>query len=491
MIAGLDIGTTSVKFSIYDPEGCCLAEKAADHHGVVGGVADYEAIWNAAVEVIRACGAAGKQVRSLAISTFGESMALRAVDGSLLPQEPRTFADRLALLEELTRRFGEEELFRRTGLIPGEHFPLIRLLELARRTPPQPPQPSVQLLESFFLQRLTGENAVSSSSASRTMLFRAEAGCWDEDLMAFAGLEENQLPRVVPTGTPIGRLRQEMAGLLGLSPDTLLSAGGHDQLCCAIGAGPWTPDTLVNCSGTMESLGRPLPRETPASTLLAARMQRCPTPWPDWQFTFYAPVRGCSTLDLFAHRFAAREVRQAEQAGLHPQQYLQRLCKEDPAGPLVIPYFGGRGYPDRNPRCRGMVLGLTPDTGPGEVYQAFLEGIAFELRRCLERWQEAGLSAAKLLAVGGGARGDYWLARKADILGLPVERPPVRQAGTLGAAILGGMGSGLLKDQREAERLFGKGSCFYLDQRRKELYQEKYQRYCEVVNNYDWERTRW
>jgi xylulokinase len=44
--------------------------------------------------------------------------------------------------------------------------------------------------------------------------------------------------------------------------------------------------------------------------------------------------------------------------------------------------------------------------------------------------------------MGGGARSDAWMQLKSDIVGLPIERTLVTEAGCLGAAFLAGLGIG-------------------------------------------------
>ena len=79
---------------------------------------------------------------------------------------------------------------------------------------------------------------------------------------------------------------------------------------------------------------------------------------------------------------------------------------------------------------------------------------------------------------GGGARSDAWLQIKADILGRPLTRPKITEAGALGAAILAGVGGGVYRSAGEAiEALVKIDRVFEPDARRHELYDQRFARY--------------
>ncbi|HOM83873.1 MAG TPA: FGGY-family carbohydrate kinase, partial [Armatimonadota bacterium] len=67
---------------------------------------------------------------------------------------------------------------------------------------------------------------------------------------------------------------------------------------------------------------------------------------------------------------------------------------------------------------------------------------------------------------------------KADLLGIPVERPVCSDAASLGAAILAAAGTGAFRSIREAaEAWYRAAITFEPDASRHAAYQEVYQRY--------------
>jgi xylulokinase len=69
-----------------------------------------------------------------------------------------------------------------------------------------------------------------------------------------------------------------------------------------------------------------------------------------------------------------------------------------------------------------------------------LEGVTHAVRDCHDALAKAGTRIARLIAVGGGSRSDYWVQAIATSLGLPVELPVAGDfGGAFGAARLGMM----------------------------------------------------
>ena len=117
---------------------------------------------------------------------------------------------------------------------------------------------------------------------------------------------------------------------------------------------------------------------------------------------------------------------------------------------IIVPAFTGLGAPYWRPEARGAVFGLTRNSGPAEFARAALESVAFQTRDLAEAmrgdWAASGVEAelGVLRVDGGMSASDYAMQALADILGAPVDRPPVLETTALGAAWLAGNKAGLL-----------------------------------------------
>jgi len=83
------------------------------------------------------------------------------------------------------------------------------------------------------------------------------------------------------------------------------------------------------------------------------------------------------------------------------------------------------------------------------LYRAVLEGVTFALRHNIEAGRR-NLQALDdtLIVVGGAAHSDLWMRIAADITGYPVQTIEQNVEAALGAALLAGLGVGLVTPEQ-------------------------------------------
>ncbi|WP_245723705.1 FGGY-family carbohydrate kinase [Paramicrobacterium humi] len=121
-------------------------------------------------------------------------------------------------------------------------------------------------------------------------------------------------------------------------------------------------------------------------------------------------------------------------------------------GLFFLPYLLGERSPHWNPDAAGSFIGLGRHHTRAHLARAVLEGVAFNLYTCITAFREAGSAIDRVDAIGGGALSDAWLQIMADVWGVPVRRRSVvEEANSLGAAVTGAVGLGLV-DSFDAAR---------------------------------------
>jgi glycerol kinase len=126
------------------------------------------------------------------------------------------------------------------------------------------------------------------------------------------------------------------------------------------------------------------------------------------------------------------------------------LSVPDTAGVYVVPAFVGLGAPYWDARARGGILGLTRGATAAHIARAVLHAMAYQTRDVMEAMlADSGLSLSALRVDGGAAANDLLMQFQADQLGVPVQRPRVRETTALGAAYLAGLATGFWRDQAE------------------------------------------
>jgi xylulokinase len=119
--------------------------------------------------------------------------------------------------------------------------------------------------------------------------------------------------------------------------------------------------------------------------------------------------------------------------------------------PLFLPHLQGERAPIWDGATRGTFARMDGRAGAPQLARAVLEGVAFSDRWAFEALQRsAGRAVSVANLGGGGSRSEPWSQIKADVLGFPLRRAAVPDSAALGAAILAGVGSGVLPTLHEA-----------------------------------------
>ena len=94
------------------------------------------------------------------------------------------------------------------------------------------------------------------------------------------------------------------------------------------------------------------------------------------------------------------------------------------------------------PTVPAAFIGFSLTSTAADLARALLEGMAFETRRCLEIWQEAGCGVTEVV-LSGGLDHPVFAQLLANVLDLPVRVPHQIPASAYGAALLAGIGAGI------------------------------------------------
>lgn len=299
-------------------------------------------------------------------------------------------------------------------------------------------------VDSWLLWQLTGGavHACDMSNAARTQLFNIHDLRWDPDLLALFGIPAAALPRVQPSGSLFGA-SVPLGALPGGIPIAALIGDSHAAL---FGQGGFAPGTIKATYGTGTSLMTPMRAATAASRGIAVTIA-----WVRKHVTY--ALEGNISVTGAAVDWLGRLL------GLQdPVQGVAELATRvhDAGGVYLVPAFVGLGAPHWDAAARGVICGLTDQTGAPHLARATLEAIAFEVRDVFEAMRAVSPEAFQvLLADGGASRNDLLMQLQADYLGLPVVRTASADVSALGAAYLGGLTAGIWRSEAEIAALIG------------------------------------
>lgn len=481
-LMGIDIGTSGCKTAVFDLDGNMVARARCEYPlicPVPGALElDPDAVWNAVCVCIDGCRSRCglSQVAAVAVSSQGEAIIPVDKNGRVLCNAPVTFDSRNEREYEWFRNhFNCLDVMQITGAPIHPMFSATKILWLKNSRPDLYDSAwKICCFSDFISFRLGAEPCMEYSLASRTLLFDIRRREWSEEILRSCGIEREKLPRTVPSGTVIGTVSSAMVKRFGFSASCKVVSGGHDQLCCSVGAGVLRGGEIMDSLGTTESMVCASPEIVLTPELIKNNIPCSIYPVNRlYAYMTFLTSSGSLLRWLKENIFCSND----ENIYFKLDSYVKNNYK-DPSELFVLPYFSGSGTPYLDFRAKGMIVGLTLDTNRYQIYKAVLESTCFEEKLNLLNMENSGISTEELRCIGGGAKSDLWLQIKADITGRKVTSMQIVEGGCLGAAILAGLGSGAFDCAAEAVERFVKVKKVYLpDPAMKKRYEEKYEKY--------------
>lgn len=460
MIIAHDLGTSGVKSSLHDEDGRLLATEGAAYptDWSADGRAEQnpDDWWTAVVATTRrlVCRAAALGGRVEALGLSGQMMGAVLLDRAGSPVRPAMiWADRRSApaAARLSEAVGAQRAYAITGHRIDSAYTLPKAMWVREHEPATwRLVRHVCLAKDEVVRRLTGEIVTDPSDASGTDALDQAHGRWSAEILDAAGIGAEVLPPILPSTTVVGGVRSMPADGLGLRSGTPVVLGGGDGAIASVGAGVLSPaDPAYLCLGTSAWIAAAgdLPLHDPARRT----------------FTFthvvpgrYLPMATMQTagaaLDWVVH------VLRPEAGPDDVRDLINAASRVEAArdGLFFLPYLAGERSPWWSPSARGVFVGLTPRHDQRHLVRAVLEGIAFNLRLCLDALGDAGVRIARLRAIGGGSTSAVWLRILADTLGVPISRRTQPASATsIGAAITTLVGTGRLESFDAAEGIVG------------------------------------
>ena len=136
----------------------------------------------------------------------------------------------------------------------------------------------------------------------------------------------------------------------------------------------------------------------------------------------------------------------AEREGKTIHQYLASLVsgqKPGQSGLLALDWWNGNRSVLADIDLTGMMLGMTLQTKPEEIYRALIEATAYGTRMIVDNFTAHGISVREFYAAGGISQKDPMMMQiYADVLNIPVYIAGTAQCGALGSAIMASVAAG-------------------------------------------------
>jgi xylulokinase len=483
LLVGVDIGSSSCKAVAVEPDGKLVGEGLSPYptdRSQPGRAEQDPRHWHqAAVAAIRACleGLAGERVAGIGIGGPAHNVAMAGDDGE--PVAPTIHWSDLRSIPQCHRletEFGDR-VFDITLQRVNPLWTLPQLMWMKEnRTDVWAGVCRIQVVKDFVRSRLTGGGYVTDPyDATGTQLYDPRRGRWVVELLELIGFSPDRMPAVRDPGEVAGELDRQAAADLGLRTGTPVVVGSGDSVLEALAIGTVEPgDSLVKLasSGTVIAVA-----ETP---LPSREIQTYPHVVPGRWIGLAGTNSGAGTLQWLAEGLL--------DGG--PGTSIDALVAAAAAAPpgsdglLFHPYVAGGRSPQWNPLMRGHLSGISEGHGREHLVRATLEGVVFALRHAAEAADAAGHRRTNLRLIGGGAASDLWARIVAEVFAMPVERI-LGSAPGYGAALIAGMGAGVLSDRDLAARHLPPADRIIPDPERSDAYQSLFRVFVERAEEID------
>ncbi|MBO7711713.1 MAG: autoinducer-2 kinase [Lachnospiraceae bacterium] len=336
---------------------------------------------------------------------------------------------------------------------------------------------AVGMFNDWLIKKLTGVLAVEPSNGSTTGMFDLKSRDWDPQIMRKVGLRDDIFPPSVECGTVIASVNEKGAADSGLAVGTPVVVGGGDCQLGTIGVGATGSGQAAVFGGSFWQYELNTDSgKTDPKCRVRVNAQAVPGVW---QYEALAFKPGL-VMRWFRDGFCQREKEIAEKTGEDVYDLMNREAEKIPAG------------------CYGMMCTFSDvmnfirwkhaaptftnfDLDPEKYnrytfYRSILENTALLVKGHMDLVEEAtGIRPGEVIFAGGASKSALWSKILADVLGMPVKVPVVKEATALGAAILAGYGVGIYESIEEgARRCVRWDRTFEPDMDNHKIYEEMY-----------------
>ena len=455
LFIGLDVGTSAVKGILLSAAGekLALARRPIRHLYPQPGWDELEPeehvreVFGVIAELAARVPAGGK--------VAGLAMAFASGNLMLLDREGQPLSNVFSWLDgrsvgktpELLPELDLESFHEIVGWPYTELFPLAQIAWFRKNRPEAWARLGRVCMNNDYLSfRLTGRWGMDPSTATTFYLQNQVEGRWHRPYLELVGVEEEQLPALLPCGAVLGPLTPEAAAATGLSEQTLVVLGAFDHPCAARGTGTLDEGELLLSCGTSWVDYYPLHDRD-----LAVRMEMLIDP-------FLAPAGPWGCMAALTALGVTIE-KHIDAAVLGPGDDPKRKYDIFNAAAQAAPAGAGGLLMDLYRHNRSFLQAIDTRQGTGhtreEVARALMEAAAFELRVQADRLAASGITARRITMVGGPTESPLWPRIVAEVAGLPLRLINGQTAGAVGAAVLAAVGCGLFSDEKEAFAAMG------------------------------------
>lgn len=320
----------------------------------------------------------------------------------------------------------------------------------------------------WIIWQLCGKETRNSCTAGYKEIWNKKNGFPSDDF--FKALDprlehvvDDKLSRdITPLGQCAGYLTEEMAEKLGLNTNVAVAVGNVDAHVCVPAVGIDAPGKMLAIMGT-STCHIMMGEEEKQVPGMCGVVEDGVMPG----YFGYEAGQSCvgDHFAWFIDNCLPKEYYdEAEKQGVNIHRFLRNKAEKlapGQSGLLALDWWNGNRSVLVDVDLTGMILGMTLQTKPEEIYRALIEATAYGTRMIIETFRESGVAIDEFYASGGISQKDPMTMQiYADVINMPIKIAGSDQGPALGSAIFASVAAGAenggYDNVYEAARVMGK-----------------------------------
>ncbi len=358
--------------------------------------------------------------------------------------------DKANKLNEIAEKRGENWLKNYGGKISSE-WAIPKIWQVLDESP-EIYEAADRFIEAadWIIWQLCGKETRNSCTAGYKAIWNKKTGYPSKEFFAaldprLENVVEEKLGTVItPLGERAGFISPEAAKLTGLNTKTAVAIGNVDAHVCLPAVGIDGPAKLLAIMGTSTChivMGEEEKQVPGMCGVVADGVMP----------GFYGYEAGQSCVgDHFAwfieNCLPAPYYEEAKAQGKNIHAYLREKAeklKPGESGLVALDWWNGNRSVLVDVDLSGMMLGMTLQTKPEEIYRALIEATAYGTREIIENYRRNGVPVDEFYASGGISQKDPMTMQiYADVLNMPIKIAGSVQGPALGSAIFASVAAG-------------------------------------------------
>lgn len=497
-IGAIDQGTTSTRFIIFDGTGSPVASHQHEftqhypqsgwhEHDPAELIASVENCMKRATTTFTDLGHNISDIRAVGITNQRETTLVWDVDTGEALHNAIAWPDTRTkgLVRELQKK--EEELglnFSELTGMPISTYPsAVKLVWMLRHVPKvreayDAGRLAFGTVDTWLLYNLNGKNkdyfVTDSTNASRTMFMNLHTVKYDPKLLDFFDIDMGKLnlPRIVPSSDAQAYGRIASGPLAGMKIAGCLG----DQSAALVGQQGFTPGSAKNTYGT--------------GCFLLYNVGETPVVSTHGLLATIAYDFGGKRKPVYALEGSVAVAGSGVKFLMNNMGFITHSHKisdlaatvEDNGGCVFVTAFSGLFAPYWIDDAKGTIFGITQHTQRGHIARATLEATCFQTRAILDAMEKDSGHKLSALAVDGGmSNSNLCMQAQANIIGISVDRPAMRETTALGAAIAAGFAVDIWKEFEELKAINQKDRVIFSPDCTPEVSKKMFQKWSRAV----------